>query len=141
MLAHPETVTLVRAELKLNALTDGAVRALIERTFSLAESSQTVGPEELLARTQEEALRGLVEELIGGEPVRHAGRGRVVPRASAGDRGALVSSGSPPNCTGRRPRPSDPSIEDRNERLRAMREAHRARGTLHVQRDSNGGTG
>ena len=142
MLAYPQTVPLVREQLDIKTLNDAAVRALVQRVFTLAESSAETGPAELLARTQEEELRAVVEEMIAREPAATTttdpagtctwllrqieARGHL---RLAGELHRKVTAASAPSAT------------DLNARLRALQEAHRARGTLNVQHDSNGGTG
>jgi DNA primase len=142
MLAHPETVPLARERLHIETLNDAAVKALVRRVFTLAESSSETGPAELLARTQEEELRAVVEEMIARE------RSAATMTDPAGACAWLLSqieARSHLRRAGELHRKvaaaSAPSAEDLNARLRALQEAHRARGTLRVPRDSKGGTG
>lgn len=69
MLQHPENIALAKATLKLDLVRSDAVRALIERIYSLAEAAP-VGPADLLARTQEPSLRAVVESLVAQDSVR-----------------------------------------------------------------------
>ncbi len=142
MLTHPETIPLAREKLDIKTLNDNAVRTLIQRVFELAESSAETGPAELLARTQEEELRAIVEEMIAREPP---------PEATTDPAGACswllrqIEARSHLRLAGELHRKvtaaSAPSAKDLNARLHAVQEAHRARGTFDVPRDSNGGTG
>jgi DNA primase len=141
MLAHPETVPLARERLRIESLNDAAVKALVRRVFTLAESSAETGAAELLRRTQEEELRAVVEEMIAPEA-------SAATTDAAGACAWLLSQiegRSHLRLAGELHRKvaaaSAPSAEDLNARLRALQEAHRARGTLGVPGDSKGGTG
>jgi DNA primase len=142
MLAYPQTVPLAREQLHIETLNDTAVRALVQRVFALAESSAETGPAELLARTQEEELRAVVEEMIAREPSAAA---TTDPAGTCSWLLRQIEARSHLRLAGELHRKvttaSAPSAKDLNARLHAVQEAHRARGTLHVQRDSNGGTG
>jgi len=145
MLAHPETVPAVREQLRFETLNDAAVRALIQRVFKLADSAAAPDAAELLARTQEEELRAVVEEMIAleaaatSDPVgtcswllRQIEARSKVREAAEAHRNATTAATQSPSTA---PPP------DWNASIIALREAHRARGTLHIHRDSNGGTG
>jgi len=135
LLAYPETVPVLREGLKPETLTDPGVRALIERTLSLAASSGTVGPAELLARTQEEGLREIVEELIGqGAEATTTGDPGGDTRWLLGEIEARWHERLSTELHRKATTTAAPAGEDWNERLRATREAHRARGTLHRKR-------
>lgn len=144
MLSYPETVPLVKEGLDLKAVTDLGVRGLIQRTIELSGESATVGPAELLARTQEEELRALIEEVIGREPVRVADPNgwcrELLHEIEARSHLRLTSDLRRKATTTTAPGAFDP-----NARLRSLQEAHRARGTtwqqMHEKRSSNGGTG
>ncbi len=99
MLAHPQTVPLVREQLRTETLNDTAVRALVQKVFDLAETSAAPGPAELLARTQEEALRAVVEEMIALEPAATADPPARAPGCCARSRRAAIC-GTPAKCTG-----------------------------------------
>jgi len=68
MLTYPGTIRYVRERLTDQHLQRSDVRTLVERLFALDEQGVQIGPEELLARTQEPALRPLVEAMIGLPP-------------------------------------------------------------------------
>jgi DNA primase len=69
LLQYPETLEVVRSGLNLERLENDAVRTLIRRVFTLGETA-SIGPADLLARTQEPPLRAVVESLVAHEPVR-----------------------------------------------------------------------
>jgi hypothetical protein len=142
MLTFPQTVPQVREHLHVEDLKDAGVRALVKRVIALAESSAQVGPAELLARTQEEELRAIVEEMIAREP---ATVNTADPDGTCSWLLRQIEARSQMRLAGELHRKvttmSAPSATDLNARLHALQEAHRARGTLLVKRTSNGGTG
>jgi DNA primase len=142
MLAYPQTVPLLREHLDIETLDDAAVRALVQRVFTLAESSAETGPAELLARTQEEELRAVVEEMIAREPSAAA---TTDPAGTCSWLLRQIEARGHLRLAGELHRKvttaSAPSAKDLNARLHAVQEAHRARGTFDINRDSNGGTG
>jgi len=69
MLTYPDTVGVVQKNLDVALLRDTEVRVLIQRFLGMSESAEPIGPADLLARTQEEPHRRIIEEIIGGDPV------------------------------------------------------------------------
>jgi DNA primase len=171
MLAYPQTVPLAREQLHIETLNDTAVRALVQRVFALAESSAETGPAELLARTQEEELRAVVEDVMVRSPV-------AAPPTEAALSPTMTETVYPATTdpagtfiwllrqiearslkrradelhrqATQAPTTAPPTEEsmsptmtkpDWNAGLLARRKEHRTRGTFDVQRDSNGGTG
>lgn len=133
MLTYPETVPLVRETLDIACLRDVEVRVLVQRLLKISESTDTVGPAELLARTQEEPRRKLIEDIIGSHPVpveapREWCRELVNEiEARAQEQKAREYQSK---ITGAEARSREDQDEALRAKLDAVREAHRRRGKL-----------
>ena len=71
LLVHPNALPCARERLDFDLLGSKDVRAVIARIFELAKSTGSIGPAEVLARTQEDSERRLIEHIIGKT---HAGK-------------------------------------------------------------------
>jgi len=67
LLRYPAVAPIIRERLTLERLERPEVRALLEQALELAESGQPFGAAELLARTQDEKLRVLLEPMVDPE--------------------------------------------------------------------------
>ena len=132
LVTRPETIPVARSRLQLDLLRDADVRALVERIFELARTTGTVGPAELLARTQEDARRRIVERIVGNEPAGNVEAGRWCEELIAGIEARAHRERA--SVLQRRMDAGDANETERREadraKLEALREAQRRRGVL-----------
>ncbi len=138
MLQYPETVSMVRDHLRPDLLEDPSARLLIERACALSEAG-SIGPADLLARTQEEELRAVAEALVAHPPVavEHPARwcreilngieARALERRSREMQRVVATT-----TTQGAPADLDGAL---HARLASLREAQRKRGTLERKKE------
>ena len=137
-LTYPETQASVCSELAPDLLRDGNVRTLMERLIRMSSDAGQVGPVELLARTQEDSLRPIVEEIVGRErqtveepqqwcrELLDGLRARADLEVAAEWHGKLMSG---------EVRSADEQNRALTELLNAKREAQRRKGKLEIKRN------
>ena len=131
LLTHPEAADGAREDVDLSWFRNDAVRTLVQRLFDMS-SSALVTAEQLLAATQEDACRAVLEEIMGREPVASddptAWRRRLTDALAAREMAARSEELRSRLTDG----PADENEEDAllADKLRADREAQRRRGAL-----------
>ncbi len=136
LLHYPAIAPIIRERLSLERMEQPAVKALLKQALELAESGQPFGAAELLARTQDEALRAVIEPMV--EPESHnvedpsvwcrqlVGRIEARTHQDAGRKlhDQIVAGRTSPANTD----------EELRARLTAAREAQRLRGKLELKK-------
>lgn len=135
ILTYPQTIPLVQERFDARLLANREVRALIERACKLAASEpDSFDAAHLLLRTQEEALRVMIEQLLGQKTI-HVNEPELWCRELLAALEARAHRAHGRELHRKLSTSAEPSTEELNERLRALREAHRTQGTLaHKQR-------